>query len=111
SLYSNVNEGYNANEIVAQLKQVIADMDIPVGFDVKFTGEQEEQAETSAFLLRALLLAVSIILFIIVVQFNSLAAPLIIMSSVLFSTIGVFLGLFVFNMDFVIIMTGIGIVP
>lgn len=110
SLYSNVNEGYNANEIVAQLKQVIADMDIPVGFDVKFTGEQEEQAETSAFLLRALLLAVSIILFIIVAQFNSLAAPLIIMSSVLFSTIGVFLGLFVFNMDFVIIMTGIGII-
>lgn len=110
SLYSNVNEGYNANDIVSELKQVIAGMEIPVGFDVKFTGEQEEQAETSAFLMRALLLAVSLILFIIVAQFNSLAAPLIIMSSVLFSTIGVFLGLFMFNMDFVIIMTGIGII-
>lgn len=110
SLYSNVNEGYNANEIVAQLKQVIADMDIPVGFDVKFTGEQEEQEETSAFLMKALLLAISMIFLIIVAQFNSLAAPFIIMTSVLFSTIGVFLGLFVFNMDFVIIMTGIGII-
>lgn len=110
SLYSNVNEGYNANEIVADLKTAIANMDIPVGFDVKFTGEQEEQEETSAFLQKALLLAISMIFLIIVAQFNSLAAPFIIMTSVIFSTIGVFLGLFVFNMDFVIIMTGIGII-
>lgn len=110
SLYSNVDEGYNANEIVADLKTVVANMDIPVGFSVKFTGEQEEQAETSAFLQRALLLAICMIFFIIVAQFNSLAAPFIIMTSVIFSTIGVFLGLFAFNMDFVIIMTGIGII-
>lgn len=110
SLYSNVEEGFNANQIVAGLKTVISNMEIPPGFNVKFTGEQEEQAETSAFLIRALLIAVSLIFLIIVAQFNSLAAPFIIMASVLFSTIGVFLGLFVFNMDFVIIMTGIGII-
>ena len=110
SLYSNVDEGFNANEIVSDLKGVIADIDIPVGFDVKFTGEQEEQAETSAFLQKALLLAIAVIFLIIVAQFNSLAAPFIVMTSVIFSTIGVFLGLLVFNMDFVIIMTGIGII-
>lgn len=110
SIYSNVDEGYNANQIVGELKNVIGNMEIPAGFNVKFTGEQEEQAETSAFLGRALLIAISLIFLIIVAQFNSLAAPFIIMASVLFSTIGVFLGLFIFNMDFVIIMTGIGII-
>ena len=43
-----MNEGYNANEIISELKLVVADMDIPDGYQVKFTGEQEEQAESSA---------------------------------------------------------------
>ncbi len=110
SLYSNVLEGYNGNEIVAQLKLLIQDMDIPEGYTVKFTGEQEEQAESSAFLMKALAIAVFSIFLIIVAQFNSLNSPFIIMASVLFSTIGVFLGLVAFQMDFIIIMTGIGII-
>jgi multidrug efflux pump subunit AcrB len=110
TLYSNVNEGYNANEIIADLKILVADMEIPEGYDVKFTGEQEEQAESSEFLTRALIIAVFSIFLIIVAQFNSVISPFIIILSVLFSTIGVFLGLVAFNMDFIIIMTGIGII-
>jgi multidrug efflux pump subunit AcrB len=110
TLYSNVNEGYNANEIIADLKILVADMEIPEGYDVKFTGEQEEQAESSEFLMRALIIAVFSIFLIIVAQFNSVISPFIIILSVLFSTIGVFLGLVAFNMDFIIIMTGIGII-
>jgi len=110
TLYSNVKEGYNANEIIAELKTLVADMDIPDGFDIKFTGEQEEQEESSEFLMRALIIAVFSIFLIIVAQFNSVISPFIIILSVLFSTIGVFLGLVAFNMDFVIIMTGIGII-
>jgi multidrug efflux pump subunit AcrB len=110
TLYSNVNEGYNANEIIAELKILVADIEIPDGYDIKFTGEQEEQEESSAFLLRALTIAVFLIFLIIVAQFNSVISPFIIILSVLFSTIGVFLGLVVFNMDFIIIMTGIGII-
>ena len=63
-----------------------------------------------AFLSQALLLAVFMIFLIIVSQFNKLTAPIIIMTSVLFSTIGVFLGLVIFQMDFIIIMTMIGII-
>lgn len=83
---------------------------IPDGLSVKFTGEQEEQAKSMAFLLNALMIAVSLIFLIIVAQFNSVISPFIIMTSVLLSTIGVFLGLVIFNMDFVVIMTGIGII-
>ena len=110
NIYSNVQEGYNANEIIGELELLLSDMTIPSEFEVKFTGEQEEQAKSQAFLMQALIIAVFSILLIIVAQFNSLTTPFIIMLSVLFSTIGVFFGLAIFNMDFIIIMTGIGII-
>ena len=77
---------------------------------MSFTGEQQEQEESGQFLLRALLIAVMTIFLIIVAQFNSVTTPFIIIASVLLSTIGVFLGLVVFDMNFVVIMTGIGII-
>ena len=63
-----------------------------------------------AFLSQALLIAVFLIFLIIVGQFNKLTAPIIIMTSVLFSTIGVFFGLVTFQMEFVIMMTMVGII-
>ncbi len=110
SLYSNVIEGYNANEIISELKLLLSNYELPEGYTLKFTGEQEEQAESSEFLVRALIIAIFSIFLIIVAQFNSIAAPFIIMASVLLSTIGVFIGLVAFKMDFIIIMTGIGII-
>jgi multidrug efflux pump len=110
SIFSNVTDGYNATEINNQLKDLVAQYDVPEGITVKFTGEQEEQAKSQAFLMRALFIAVSVIFLIIVAQFNSVTTPFIIMASVVLSTIGVFLGLVIFNMDFVVIMTGIGII-
>lgn len=110
SIYSNVVEGYNANEIVGDLKMLLSDYEMPDGYTIKFTGEQEEQEESSAFLIKALMIAVFSIFLIIVAQFNSISSPFIIMASVILSTIGVFLGLIIFNMDFIIIMTGIGII-
>lgn len=110
SMYSNVLDGYNATEINSQIKDLMANYEVPEGITVKYTGEQEEQAKSQAFLLRALAIAVSLIFLIIVAQFNSVISPFIIMTSVFFSTIGVFLGLVIFNMDFVVIMTGIGII-
>ena len=110
TMFSNVLDGYNPTEINGQIKDVMAAFPVPEGITVKFTGEQEEQAKSQAFLLRALGIAIALIFLIIVAQFNSVVSPFIIMSSVLFSTIGVFLGLVIFNMDFVVIMTGIGII-
>ncbi|MGM0530601.1 MAG: efflux RND transporter permease subunit [Bacteroidota bacterium] len=110
TLYSNVMEGYNANEINNQLKTILANYDMPEGYNYEFTGEQEEQQESMDFLIRALIIAAVLIMIILVTQFNSLIKPLIIISSVIFSTIGVFLGIGIFNMDIVVVMTGIGVV-
>jgi len=110
TISSNVIEGYNATEINEQLKPILASFDFPEGYRYKFTGEQQEQEESMAFLMTAMLIAVSLITLILVGQFNSVVKPLIIMATVLFSTIGVFGGLATFRMDFIVIMTGIGIV-
>lgn len=110
TLYSNVIEGYNANTINIQLAALMDNFEIPTGYKYEFTGEQQEQDESSAFLANAMLIALALIMLILVTQFNSIIRTLIILSSVLFSTIGVFGGLWTFNMDFIIIMTGIGII-
>jgi len=110
TLFSNVLDGANPTQINAQIQDLMASYPVPDGITIKYTGEQEEQAKSQAFLLRALGIAVALIFLIIVAQFNSVISPFIIMTSVLFSTIGVFLGLVIFNMDFVVIMTGIGII-
>lgn len=110
TLTSNVLAGYNATEINDQIKKLLADYKMPPGYSFKFGGEQEKQMKEMSFLSGALLFAVFIIFLIIVAQFNKITAPLIIMTSVLFSTIGVFLGLVIFRMDFIVIMTMVGLI-
>lgn len=110
TIYSNVEDGFNPNEVVSQIKNHLADYELPDGYDLQFTGEQEEQAESAAFLGRAMLIALFLIFLILVSQFNSTSKPVIILVSVLFSTIGVLLGLAFTKADFVVIMTGLGLI-
>jgi multidrug efflux pump len=110
TVYSNVLDGYNGNEIVTSLKKEMATYKMPKDMNFAFTGEQEEQEKNSSFLLKALLIAMGGIILIMVAQFNSISKPVIIMFTVLLSFIGVFLGLVIFRNDFVIIMTMMGII-
>ncbi|MCT8339606.1 efflux RND transporter permease subunit [Flavobacteriaceae bacterium TK19130] len=110
TLYSNVLGGYNPTEIVNQLKSELKNYEMPDDISYSFTGEQEEQAENMSFLLLALFYAMGGILLILVAQFNSLSKPLIILMAIILSLVGVFLGLVIFGMDFVIIMTMMGII-
>lgn len=110
TIYSNVLEGFNENKINEQLRILLKEKELPPGYQLQFTGKQQEQAATQNFLLKALIIAIALITLILVSQFNSAIKPFIIVITVLFSTIGVFFGLALFNMDFVVIMTGIGIV-
>jgi multidrug efflux pump len=110
SIFSEVDEGANANEIVGKFKEILADHEIKQGYEFRFAGEQEEQDESTAFLSGAMLLAMFLIFLIIVTQFNSVMGPFIIMMSVVFSTIGVFLGFALTGTTFSIMMTGIGII-
>ncbi len=110
TIYSNVLVGYNATDINNKIRSLIKTFEVPEGIEISFTGEQEKQAEEMAFLSKALLIAVSLIFLILVAQFNSATTPIIISISVLLSLIGVLFGLLIFRMDFVILMTMIGII-
>ncbi len=110
TIYSNVLADYNANEIVDEYKNKLADFNFPENVSYKFTGEQEQQAEDMAFLSSAFLVAIFAIFIILVAQFNSLISPFIIIISIIFSTIGVFLGYVLTGMDVFIVMSGIGII-
>jgi multidrug efflux pump subunit AcrB len=110
TISSNVLEGYNPTEVVNEIKATLNSYEFPTENTYKFTGQQEEQAKEMAFLSNALLIAFLLIIFIIVLQFNATSTPVIIGTSVLFSLIGVLLGLVIFQMDFVVIMTMIGII-
>ena len=110
TISSNVLDGYNPTETVEAIKKRMADYDLPNEFRIDYTGQQEEQAEQMAFLSKALMIAVFLIFLIMVTQFNSSLTPFVIMTSVVLSLMGVFLGLVIFRMEFVVIMTMIGII-
>lgn len=113
TLESNVLSGYNPNEVAAnvavQVEKWKLSHKVP-GVEIKMGGQAEEQAETAAFLGWALMASIGLIIVILVTQFNSIGKPLIILSEILFSVIGVFLGLAIFGGNVSIIMTGVGIV-
>lgn len=110
TIYSGVLTGYSANDIVPIIKREAAKFNFHQGTSFKLTGEQEDQAETVSFLLRAMVIAIGAIFFILITQFGSVSKSLIILSEVIFSIIGVLLGVIIFHMDLVIMMTGLGVV-
>lgn len=110
TLYSSVLAGYNANAVVDQVKTTLANYEMPNGMSYSFTGEIEEQEKNMAFLSNALAAALGLILLLLVFQFNSISKPLIILLSIFLSFTGVFLGLILFQMPFVILMTMMGII-
>ena len=110
TIYSNVLSGYSANDIVPVITKEATKFHLHEGTNIKLTGEQEDQAETATFLLKAMIIALGAIFFILITQFGSVVKSLIILSEVIFSIRGVLLGLMIFHMNLVIMMTGLGIV-
>ena len=113
-LQSNVLDPTMAGPINQELSYKIADFKsktkIPADVNIKQTGQGEQEAETNAFLGSALGIALGIIFLILVLQFNSLSKPFIVLTEIFFSVIGVLLGYALTGMTMASIMVGIGIV-
>lgn len=113
TLRSNVltTKGYNATGVNQELSKYIdAFKNKSEGVTIKQTGEGEQQLETVQFLSKALVIALMIILFVLVIQFNSISKPVIILTEIIFSVIGVLLGFSITGMEVSGLMTGLGIV-
>jgi len=102
TISADVRSEYQANAVLAEVQGVLGDYleNIPAGYSYDWTGQQQEQDESFEFLGIAFLIALFLISFILVSQFNSIAKPLIILSSVIMSMAGVFYGLVTFQMAF-----------
>lgn len=110
TLSSDVLPGYNATEVNAQIRQALEALPIPKEVSITIGGEQEEQAKAARFLQRAFLVAVGGIFLILVAQFNSLGVPLVILSQVFFSLIGVIWGFALTRIEFSVVLAGVGTV-
>jgi multidrug efflux pump subunit AcrB len=93
-----------------QAEALLSDFALPSGIGLKFTGQHEHEEESKAFLSKAFLVAIFLIFLILVTMFNSVAQPLIILTSVVLSLGGVYLGLTVMRYPFGIIMCGVGVI-
>ncbi|GBD07066.1 Multidrug resistance protein MdtC [bacterium HR21] len=110
TLSSNVLPGYSAPLINAQIRAALQRLSLPAGYSIRLTGEQEEQRKTLGFLQTAFLVTVALIAIILVTEFNSVTKPLLVLTTVVFSTVGVFLGFLLSGLTLSIALTGLGIV-
>jgi len=110
TIYSNVLTGFNGDAITKQIQTDLKGYSLPKSVSYSFSGVQEEQGKNQSFLMYALFLALAGITLIIVLQFNSVSKTLVILFTVLLSFSGVFYGYVIANMDFVILMTMMGII-
>lgn len=102
--------GKNPAEVLEACKQRLTNYRLPAGYTMTFAGQNEEQQKSMDFLSNAFMIAIFLIFFLLVTQFNSVTLPFVIMMSVLLSFFGVFFGLWITMRPFGIIMTGIGII-
>ncbi len=108
---ANVDETRTTGPVArVQAEEMLASVPLPPGYRVKFTGEFEFQQESEAFLSKAFAIALLLIFLVLVAQFNSISQPFLIMTSVILSLGGAFLGLMVYRQPFGIIMTGVGVI-
>jgi multidrug efflux pump subunit AcrB len=109
---ADVKAGFNGNAVLGEVQRELTEFAdrLPTGYVMEYAGEQEEQQEAQAFLSSAFILALFLIAFILISQFDSVTKPIIILSSVILSTVGALIGLIVFRMPFGIIMTGVGVI-
>ncbi len=103
-------EGRLGNDVLNDVKEVLKNFSLPPGYNIVYTGEQESQQESQSFLGKAFLVSLLLVFFFLVVEFNSIMSPIIIMFTVVLSLMGVLIGLLVTQTPFGIIMTGIGII-
>ncbi|MGD8232429.1 efflux RND transporter permease subunit [Vibrio sp. TRT 1302] len=110
NIMADMKEGYNLALELPKINQAVAELGLPDGVEFKIRGQNEEQENSSAFLQNAFLVALVVMALILITQFNSFYQAFLILSAVLFSTVGVFVGLLIFQKPFGIIMSGIGVI-
>jgi multidrug efflux pump len=107
---TNLPEGVYAADKVAELQAWIDEQAFPESVSVAFGGAEEQMGDANAFIVQALIMAMAIIFFVLLLEYNSFYQVLVTLTTVVMSVAGVLLGMLVTGMTFSAIMTGLGIV-
>lgn len=107
---ADVEIGLLVSDKVTEIRSWLDAQSLPAGVSYEFSGEDEEQSKAEAFLVNAFGIALFVMAIILVTQFNSFYSAFLILSAVIMSTVGVFIGLLITNEPFDIVMTGIGVI-
>ena len=107
---ADVLDGFLDGDIVAEMAEMLPFLDIDPSVTVAFRGGSEDQQEAQAFLGKAMMIAVAVMAIILVTQFNSLFQAFLILTAVVFSTGGVFLGHLIMDKPFGTVMSGVGVI-
>lgn len=109
---ADVEPGQLISDRVAELKDYFIENReyLDPRIEVKFRGQDEDQIEAQNFLVKAFIVAMFVMAIIMVTQFNSFYSAFLVLSAVVMSTIGVFLGLMITQQPFGIVMSGIGVI-
>ncbi|EKO3391612.1 efflux RND transporter permease subunit [Vibrio fluvialis] len=110
NVMADLNEGYNLALELPKIEQALSELSLPSSVDFRLRGQNEEQEHSAAFLQSAFVVALVVMALILITQFNSFYQAFLILSAVLFSTVGVFAGLLIFHKPFGVIMSGIGVI-
>ena len=117
--YSNINsktikfdvkEGFISNNKVKEIKSWLFNNKDSFESKIIFIGQEQDQREAKEFLIKAFFISVFLITIILIATFNSFYYCLIILTAIIFSTIGVMIGLILTNKPFGIVMSGIGVI-
>ncbi|MHC4533608.1 MAG: efflux RND transporter permease subunit [Planctomycetota bacterium] len=103
-------EGRLSSEVLSDVQERLSMLELPPGYEIRYAGEKEFEDESRVFLGKAFAIALLLVVLVLVIQFNSLMVPLIIMTTVVLSLIGALTGLLICGLPFGIIMTGIGVI-
>jgi multidrug efflux pump len=108
---ANVSEGHLANEKVNMIEHWIdTEKPFPKDVNIIFRGEDKDQKESGAFLGKAFIWSILLIAFVLILQFNSFFSTLLVLSAIIMSTVGVFVGLMIHQIPFSIVMGGVSII-
>lgn len=110
NIMADMEEGYNLALELPKIERALSELGLPSSVEFRIRGQNEEQENSSAFLQSAFLVALAVMALILITQFNSFYQAFLILSAVLFSTVGVFVGLLIFQRPFGIVMSGIGVI-
>ncbi|CDT88763.1 Multidrug efflux transporter VexF [Vibrio coralliirubri] len=110
NIMADMEDSYNLALELPKIEQALSELGLPSSVEFRIRGQNEEQENSSAFLQSAFLVALAVMALILITQFNSFYQAFLILSAVLFSTVGVFVGLLIFQRPFGIVMSGIGVI-